>query len=133
MNQLNATNSVRAGANCLLIHQQNMNKSLVAQGDLLNQLNPDNCNIAAIQEPYLDANHNSHAMHHWYTIYPKEHYITPARTRSIILVNKRIATDAWVQVDLGSPDVTTVSIKMGRGRVLLINLYNDNKQQQGLR
>jgi len=64
MNQLNTTNWVRAGANCLLICQQNVNKSLVAQGDLLNQLNPDNCNIAAIQEPYLDANHNSRAMHH---------------------------------------------------------------------
>src|SRR5882724_9512806 len=133
MNQLNTTNSVRAGANCLLICQRNVKKLLVAQGDLLNQLNPNNCDIAAIQEPYLDANHNSCATHHWYTIYPKEHYITPARTRSIILVNKWITTEAWVQVDLGSPDVTTVSIKMGRGRVLLINLYNDNKQQQGLR
>src|SRR5882724_3205860 len=133
MNQLNTTNSVRAGANHLLIHQQNMNKSLVAQGDLLNQLNPDNYDIAAIQEPYLDANHNSRAMHNWYMIYPKEHYITPSCTRSIILVNKWIATNAWVQVDLGSPDITAVSIKTGRGRVLLINLYNDNEQQQGLR
>src|SRR5882724_980518 len=133
MNQLNTTKLVRAGANRLLIHQQNVNKSLVAQGDLLNQLNPDNCDIAAIQEPYLDANHNSCATHHWYTIYPKEHYITPACTRLIILVKKWIATDAWVQVDLGSPDITVVSIKTGRGRVLLINLYNDNKQQQGLR
>jgi len=65
-------------------------------------------------------------------LYPKECYITLDCTRSIILVNRWIATDAWVQVDLGSSDITAVSVNTGRGRVLLINLYNDNKQQQGL-
>ena len=109
-----------------------MNKSLVAQGDLLNQLNPNDYDIAAIQGPYLDTNHNSCATHHWYKIYPKEHYITLDHTRSIILVNRWIATNAWVQVDLGSSDLTTVSVNTGRGRMLLINIYNDNEQQWGL-
>ena len=132
MNQSDTTNLVRARANHLLIHQQNVNKSLVAQCNLLNQLNPNDYNIAAIQEPYLFTNHNSCATHHWYMLYPKECYITLDCTRSIILVNRWIATDAWVQVDLGSSDITAVSVNTGRGRVLLINLYNDNKQQQGL-
>jgi len=52
--------------------------------------------------------------------------------RSIILVNKRIATDAWSQVDISSSDVTALVIKMGRGKVLLANVYNDIRQQQGL-
>jgi len=52
--------------------------------------------------------------------------------RLILLVNRWLATDTWVQVDLGSSDVTAVVIKTGRGRVLLINIYNDNEQQQGL-
>jgi len=52
--------------------------------------------------------------------------------RSIILVNRWIATDAWVQVELVSSDITAVSVNTGRGRVLLINLYNDNEQQRGL-
>ena len=117
---------------CLSIHQQNVNKSLIAQSDFLNQLNPDIYDFTAIQEPYLDSNHNSRATPNWYTVYPKEHYITPSRTRTIILVNKRLATDTWAQVDMGSPDVTALVVNTGRGKVWLVNMYNDIGWHQGL-
>jgi len=60
----------------LTIHQQNINRSLIAQSNFLHQLDPDVYDFAAIQEPYLDSNHNSCVTHHWYTVYPKEHYVT---------------------------------------------------------
>jgi len=47
-------------------------------------------------------------------VYPKEHYVTPLQMRSIILVNKRIATDAWSQVDISSSDVTALVIQDGQ-------------------
>src|SRR5882724_11331906 len=70
--------------------------------NFLHQLNPDVYDFAAIQEPFLDSNHNSHATHHWYMVYPKEHYITPLQTRMIILVNRQLALDSWSQVDISS-------------------------------
>ena len=98
----------------------------------LHQLNPDTYNFAAIQELYLDHNHNSHATQQWYTLYPKQHYLTPLHTRSILLANKHIATDTWTQVDFGSPDIMMVLIQMGHSKVLVIGIYNDMEEQQAL-
>src|SRR5882724_11243235 len=126
-------NMMRQRDQNLLIHQQNVNKSLMAQNDFLHQLNPNTYNLAAIQVLYLDSNHNSHATHHWYTIYPKEHYITLSQMRSILMVNRQIATDAWSQVDIGLSDITAIMINTGKGKVLLVNMYNDSGQHQGLK
>src|SRR5882724_13241068 len=52
--------------------------------------------------------------------------------RSVLLVNRWIATDAWQQVDIGSSDVTAIVINTGKGKVLLVNMYNDSRQHQGL-
>ena len=89
----------------LQICQQDVNKSLVAQIDVLHRLNPNTYDIVALQELHLDHNHNMHAGPHWYTIYPKEHYIALEKMRSIVFVNKHIATDLWTQVDFASSDV----------------------------
>jgi len=70
------------------IRQQNVNKLLTAQSDLLYWLNPTEYDMAALQEPYLDHNHNLQATSHWFTIYPREHYIRLEKTRSLFLVNK---------------------------------------------
>ena len=102
------------------------------QSDFLNQLDPGVYDFAAIQELYLDSNHNSCANHHWYMVYPKEHYITPSQMRLIILVNRQLASNSWSQVDISLSDVMAIGINTGTGRVLLINMYNDIGQQQGL-
>jgi len=65
-------------------------------------------------------------------VYPKEHYITLLQMRSIILLNRWLASDAWSQVDVGSSDMTALVINMGKGKVLLTNTYNEIRQQQGL-
>src|SRR5882724_12417261 len=38
----------------ITIQQQNTNKSLIAQLDMLQQLDPEKLDITAVQEPYLD-------------------------------------------------------------------------------
>src|SRR5882724_13085716 len=45
--------------------------------------------------------------------------------RSLLLVNKCIATDTWTQVDFRLLDIMVVLIQMGHGKVLVINIYND--------
>ena len=77
MTQPGCKKSTRSRDRGLSIHQQNVNKSLIAQSDFLHQLNPDTYDFTAIQELYLDSNHNSCATHHWYMVYPKEHYVMP--------------------------------------------------------
>ena len=96
------------------IRQQNVNKLLTAQSDLLYWLNPTEYDMAALQEPYLYHNHNSQANPHWYVIYPKEHYLWPGKTRSIILVNRQMATEAWLQVDFGSSNIMAIQVQHGQ-------------------
>jgi len=74
MKQPAAANAHGDRATQLSIRQQNLNKSLVAQSDFLHQLDPAAYDPGAIQEPYLDHHHNSRATHHWYTVYPNQHY-----------------------------------------------------------
>src|SRR5882724_8942126 len=117
----------------LHIQQQNTNKSLVTQSNILHQLDPRKYDLGMIQEPYLDHFHNSHANHHWYAIYPKEHYTNPADMRSLILVNKWLATDSWLQVDFSSSDMTAIQLKTARGKLLVVNMYNEVVEQQGIK
>jgi len=132
MTQPGITNLTRQSDQYLSICQQNVNRSLTVKSDFLHQLDPDIYDFATIQEPYLDSNHNSCATHHWYTFYPKEHYVMPLWMRSISLVNRQLASDAWSQVDASSSDMTALVINTGKGKVLLTNMYNDIRQQQGL-
>jgi len=88
MTQLGTSEAMRQRNKHLTIRQQNINKSLITQSDLLHQLDPEIYNFATIQEPYLDRNHNSRENHHWFTVYPKEHYTNPSKTRYIMLVNR---------------------------------------------
>ena len=88
MTQLGTSEAMRQRNKHLTIRQQNVNKSLIAQSDLLHHLDPEIYDFTAIQEPYLDRNHNSQANHNWFTVYPKEHYTNPSKTRSIMLVNR---------------------------------------------
>src|SRR5882724_12327339 len=100
----------------LVIRQQNTNKSLIAQIDFLHQLDLAVYDISAVQECYLDHCHNSQATHNWYMIYSKAHYTDLAHTYSLILVNKRIATDTWSQIDLSSSDTLQSSYEWRGGR-----------------
>ena len=99
---------------------------------MLQLLDPDEYDIATIQKPYIDHNHNSHASHNWFTLYPKEHYAIPNKTRSIMLMNKRILTNKWSQIDLTSSDVTAIQMQTLSGPLILISMYNDARNSEGV-
>ena len=94
--------------------------------NMLMKCPPEEYDILAIQEPYLDFLGNTRATPHWYPVYPRTHYNDKEKqTRSMILVNKRIATSGWVSIDIDMPDVTAISIKTKASAVVIFNLYID--------
>ena len=115
----------------LKIRQQNLNKSLTAQSEMLQQLVPHEYDIATIQEPYLDFNHNSCTSHNWYTLYPKEHYAKPNKTRLLLLINKSMPTNKWSQVNFASSNMMAIQIQTPVSPLLLINLYNNLRTSEG--
>ena len=77
------------------IWQQNVNKSLDVQLDILHSASPEEYDLLAIQEPYLNHLHNTRATLGWRVIYP----VVPdtdrsGRVRSVLLVSARISTTA---------------------------------------
>ena len=102
--------------------------------DLLAKANTENYDIIAIQEPYIDFLGNARSSPKWYSVYPRTHYINKnKRTHSMILISKKIATNSWSAIDVGSPDVTAVKIKTHTGSVIIYNLYCDCTHSDSLR
>ena len=109
----------------LTIRQQNTNKSLISQLDLLESLEKDKYDICTIQEPYVDFNGKSRANRQWITMYPNTHHTHPDSTRSLLLINTNILTDSWKQIEFQHPDITAVEIQGVFGTLRIINVYND--------
>lgn len=74
------------------IRQQNVNKSLISQLDLLQSLRKDDYDVCSIQEPYIDHQGKTRANRQWVTVYPNTHQEHPDNTRSIMLINANILT-----------------------------------------
>ena len=71
----------------LRIWQQNINRSLEGQLDLLQSLKANNYNIVAIEEPHIDFLGCTWANLHWTVIYLKQHLMNPNKMRSVTLIN----------------------------------------------
>jgi hypothetical protein len=118
----------------LKVKQQNVNKSLTATSEMLAKCPPDQYDIFAIQEPHLDFLGNSRATPSWYTVYPDAHFREKEnRTRSMILINKKINTSTWRAVEMGMPDVMAITIRTNMGDVLIINTYVDCTHSDSIR
>ena len=116
----------------LRIWQQNINRSLIAQQDLLNMLGNNNYDICAIQEPYLDHMDKTRANSHWAVIYPTTHMVEPKKTRSIILVNKKLSTDKWEEIEVDTGDVPGIRIKTDIGGIDIYNIYNSQDNNEAI-
>jgi hypothetical protein len=116
----------------LLIRQQNVNKFLLSQLDLLESLKRDEYDICVIQEPYIDFNGKSRANRQWITLYPSTHQEHPDSTRSVTLINTNLSTDAWKQIKFQHPDITAFEIQGPFGTLRIINIYNDCNNNSAL-
>ncbi|KAJ7801032.1 hypothetical protein B0H13DRAFT_1672718, partial [Mycena leptocephala] len=104
---------------------QNLNRSLRAQQDFTNHLNPNIYDIALIQEPYFDFRGVSRATRAFVSIYPTTHTTNQKDTRSMILVNTRLPSTSWSTIAIPSPDITAIELVGTFGTVRIINVYND--------
>src|SRR5580704_776837 len=82
------------------IRQQNLNKSSMAQWDLLNSDVHETCDILIIQEPYLDSYGNTKATHDWHVVYPNARHTLPEPPRTVTLINLKLATNQWSQLNI---------------------------------
>ncbi|KAG5721646.1 hypothetical protein E4T56_gene14635 [Termitomyces sp. T112] len=83
----------------LRIWQQNVRKSSAAQADILAVACPEEWDVLAIQEPYLDFLGNTRASSYWRVLYPSDHRKDGStRSRSVLLINTNISTDAFTQL-----------------------------------
>src|SRR3984957_16807901 len=116
----------------LKIWQQNLNRSLEGQVDLLQSLKDDKYNIVALQEPHIDFLGRTRANQHWTVVYPKRHLADPNKTRSIILMNRRISTNIWDEITTESTDVTGIHVKGEFGTICVVNIYNDCENNRSI-
>ena len=86
--------------NRIMLLQQNINNLLLAQLDMLHSITETNIDIISSQEPYLDCLHNTRALPRWTTIYPNTHPKDPAKSQTVIMVERTISTDAWEQIPI---------------------------------
>ena len=93
------------------IRQQNTNKSLLSQLDLLHSLKRSEYDLCLIQEPYIDFKGKTRANQNWAVIYPTTHEKHPDHTRSVILINTNMLSDAWKQIHFDHPDITAIEIQ----------------------
>ena len=116
----------------LKISQQNLNKSLTAQLHLLNSAKPDNWDVLMIQEPWMTFN-GTRATPHWTVLYPKVFFEDQAKTlRSIILINTRIPTNNYIQIQFNTADVTGLILTTSSGKIYMINVYNDCNNNEAI-
>jgi len=107
------------------VRQQNVNKSLISQLDLLVSLRHNIYDICMIQKPYIDLSGKSQANWQWITVYPNTHKDHLQATRAAILINTNICTDTWKQIQFQHPDITAIELTGEFSTLHIINIYNN--------
>ena len=110
----------------LRIWQQNTHKSQTAQDYVINTARPEDWDIIAIQEPWIDSLGKSRASQYWRVVYPANYYEEEkTRVRSVLLINTNISTDCYCTLPILHSDITGVRFKGPNGNFSVINVYNE--------
>ena len=107
----------------LRIWQQNTHKSQTAQDYVINTARPEDWDIIALQEPWIDSLGKSRATQYWRVLYPSNYYEEGrARIRSVLLINTNISPDCYSALPIYHSDITGVRFKGPNGNLTLINV-----------
>ena len=94
---------------------------------------PNNWDILALQEPWIDHFGNTRASPKWSVIYPSTKRLDGTHpTRSVILINTKFPTESITQIPVASNDITAVKIKTIHHTLVIINIYNANDNNDSL-
>jgi len=94
---------------------------------MLKNLDPEEFDLACIQEPYLNPVNLANASNlrrYWDILYPSDHHADPNRTQTIMLVNRKLSKNAWHMVQIKSPNVMAIEFNGEFGKVRIYNVYN---------
>ncbi|KAJ6579484.1 hypothetical protein DFH09DRAFT_852879, partial [Mycena vulgaris] len=116
----------------LVIWQQNLDRGLDNQHELLQAMGRDCYHFAALQEPYMDHNRQTRANNWWTPVYPTGHAASAERSRAVTLVNRLLLTNSWSQIHIPSPDVVGIEYRGNFGTLHVINIYNDGDHDETL-
>ena len=111
----------------LTVWQQNLNKSQTGQHDLISsgKLISSGIDIIAIQEPSINVLGLTVTSRDWIPLYPLTHKKDQRKTQAITLINSKLPTESWEQLEFQSGDVVVVKIMGSWGQIVLFNIYND--------
>jgi len=117
----------------LRIWQKNTHKAKLAQQYLLNSANPEEWDVIAIQEPWLDLFKRARGSAYWRILYPTNHFSDGAsHTCSLLMINTNISTDSYTQLDVPSSNITAACFIGPYGNLTLFNIYNNCNHNDSL-
>ena len=117
----------------LRIWQQNLNKSRVAQEDLINSEVYKQFDVLILQEPFIDSYSNIWATRDWRVVYPSSFLSHTHVVCSVILVRSTMDTNGWAQISAPSTgDMVAIQICVGSSKVTLFGLYIDGNHSDTL-
>ena len=125
--------AINTNRQTICIRQQNTNKSLISQLDLLMSLRRTDYDICLIQKPYVNFKGMTQANVNWTILYPTTHTAHPDATRAVTLINTRILSDTWTQIPIESPNMIVVIIQGEFGTMRIVNIYNDCNHNKTLK
>jgi hypothetical protein len=117
----------------LKLWQQNLDRSLDHQQELLNMVLKETYHFMALQEPYMGPGNVTRADSQWRVVYPTLHGTEGVKTRAVTLVNVLLPTDAWAQIHIPSADMVVVEFRGDFGTIRLVNIYNDGDHVETLK
>ncbi|KAF7373394.1 RNA-directed DNA polymerase from transposon X-element [Mycena sanguinolenta] len=115
------------------IWQQNLDRGLENQHELINVLLEEGCQFVVLQEPYIGPGAWTRADAQWRVVYPTPHGKEGVRSRAVTLVNVSLPTDSWNQMQIDSPDMVAVEFRGEFGTLRMVNIYNDGDHDETLR
>jgi hypothetical protein len=110
----------------LKIWQQNIHKSKTAHEYILDNANPEDWEVIALQEPWIDKYSNSCGTQYWCTIYPANLYEEGwAQICSMLFINTNLSTDCYTLIPIKHSNVTMVQFRGDNSFLSLFNIYNE--------
>ncbi|KNZ72486.1 hypothetical protein J132_02997 [Termitomyces sp. J132] len=100
---------------------------------MLNTACPEDWDMLAIQEPYLNHLGNTKASSHWRVVYPRDHCCNGSScSRSVILINANISTDTYLILPVCSMDITAICLMGNFENLAVFNVYNNCTHNKAL-